>query len=135
MYYALTVPALPESLPVISAVTWAIVSDAHLSYRKAYRFRLAVDEIATNIIQHGAQRAAPVHLFAEITPRQISIILEDTGIPYDITQEAPIVNVNAPLGDREVGGLGVFLVVRYIDDIRYDYVNGHNVNRLTMMRD
>ncbi|MEO0563459.1 MAG: ATP-binding protein [Chloroflexota bacterium] len=139
MWYALTIPAQLPSLSVVTAFVWAIATDAGLNQRKAYRLRLAVDEIVTNIVEHGyATTTDPscclIHIFVEVEPDTISIMIEDAGLPYDITQEAPIVDVNAEPDARDPGGLGVYLVVRYIDDIRYDFVNGHNVNRLVMLR-
>ena len=140
--YALTVPAYREYIRLVSAFVVAIAADANLPDKKAYRLRLAVDEIVTNTMMHGYgtvqgrdNEDRVVNIYGEITARTISITIEDSAPPFDITQEMPVVDVNAPLDKRDPGGLGVYLVVRYVDDIRYDYVNGHNVNRLTMRRD
>lgn len=141
--YALTVPAERQYTPVVSSFVLAVAADAQLPERKAYRLRLAVEEIITNTVIHGYGSVQGegdgeyrvVNVYGEIKGRTISITIEDSAPPFDITQEMPVVDVNAPLEEREPGGLGVFLVVRYVDDIRYDYVNGHNVNRLTMRRD
>lgn len=140
--YALTVPAYREYIRLVSAFIVAIAADANLPDKKAYRLRLAVDEIVTNTMMHGYgtvqgrdNEDRVVNIYGEITARTISITIEDSAPPFDITQEMPVVDVNAPLDKRDPGGLGVYLVVRYVDDIRYDYVNGHNVNRLTMRRD
>jgi anti-sigma regulatory factor (Ser/Thr protein kinase) len=135
--YALTVPADAKALAVVSAFVWAICGDAHLSQRKSYQFRLAIDEVVSNIIQHGYQGCEdcpPIRIWAEIQERAVTMTIEDGGEPFDITREMPVVDVSLPLEQRNPGGLGVFLVVRYIDDIRYEYVNGHNINRLTIRR-
>jgi anti-sigma regulatory factor (Ser/Thr protein kinase) len=141
--YALRVPAERQYTRVVSAFVTAIAADAQLTQKKSYRLRLAVEEIVTNTMMHGygsvqgkgEAEHRVVNIYGEIKARTISITIEDSAPPFDITQEMPVVDVNAPLEEREVGGLGVFLVVRYVDNIRYDYVNGHNVNRLTMRRD
>jgi serine/threonine-protein kinase RsbW len=135
--YALTIPAHLDALPVVSAFVWAVASDAKLSQAKAYRIRLAIDELVTNIIMHGYANCVgcpPIMMWAEFDTETISFTVEDGGKPFDLTSLPPP-DVNAPLDTRELGGLGVFLVTRYIDSVRYEYVNGHNINRLTMTCD
>lgn len=135
--YALTIPADPNTLSVVSAFVWAVAAEAKLNQRKAYRLRLAVDEIMTNIITHGyakCEGCPPIHLWVEIEQYSVSVTIEDGGEPYDITQSETPEDIGLPPEERDIGGLGVFLVVRYVDDIRYEYVNGHNVNRLTVKR-
>lgn len=136
--YAITVPAESRVLGVVSAFMWAVATEAELGQRQAYRLRLAVDEIVTNIIMHGyadCENCPPIQLWAEIYPNTVSITIQDGGVPFDITQASQPDDLDKPPEQRDVGGLGVFLVVRYIDTIRYEYVNGYNVNRLIIHRD
>lgn len=139
--YALTVPAHPQSIGVISAFVWAIASDLNLSRSRAYRLRLAVDEIVTNIIQHGYAPCQsynechhPISLWVEVEIETVSITIEDLGMPYDITQADAPTDLHAPLHEREIGGLGVYLITQYVDDILYERVGGRNINRLTINR-
>ena len=54
------------------------------------------------------------------------ITFEDTGVPYDpLAKEDPDVTLKAQ--DREIGGLGVFMVKKNVDDVKYEYRDGKNV--------
>lgn len=136
--FALTVPGEVRALPVISAFIWAVAVDAALSKRQAYRLHLAVDEIVTNIVTHGygqLEDSPPIALWAEVSPVQVSITIQDSGAPYDITQAAPPPDLTQPPELRDVGGLGVYLVVRFVDELRYEYVNGYNITRVVIRQE
>ena len=54
------------------------------------------------------------------------ITFTDSGMPYDpVAREDP--DINVPAEDREVGGLGVFMVKQMMDDMEYSYQNGKNI--------
>ena len=137
--YALTVPARTQSLPAVSAFIVAVSKDADLPPRRAYRLRLAVDETVTNIIEHGHSdcddnECPLVHLWANINPESVNITIEDAGEPYDMTQASHPDDLDRPPDERTIGGLGVFLITHYVDDLRFERVNGRNVNRLTIWK-
>lgn len=137
--YALTVPAQKRYLSAISAFIVAVTKETDLPHRRAYRLRLAVDEAVTNIIQHGYEHCTEndvplVHLWAEIGPHSVSVTIEDGGEPYDMTQAADPTDLNRPPEEREIGGLGVYLITHYVDDLRFERVNDRNINRLTVWK-
>lgn len=136
--FTLKIPGRHESLAVISAFIWAVAEDAGLDRRRAYRLRLAVDEIASNIIDHGYGDETidtdPIYLWAEISETEVSITIEDNAPPFDPTQQPEPDDLNLPPEEREPGGYGVYLMMRVVDEVRYEYVNGHNVNRLSVRR-
>ncbi len=130
----LTVPANIDSLEKIKDYVLSAARQANFGKKPAYKLRLAVDEIATNIITHGypkAQREENIEVTAEIDPKTLTICLEDTAIPFDPTkQPQPTGN---PL-DNPPGGLGIFLVMEYVDHFIYKRVNHKNRNILIMNR-
>ena len=133
--FALTVPAQPECVAVISAFIWAIAYEANLNDGKAYRLRLAVDEVVTNIIHYGHVSHSvdgSIALWVELTSQAVSVTIRDTGIPYDLTQQPPPDDLHLPLDKRQTGGLGVYLVTRFVDSVRYERVGRMNINRLTV---
>lgn len=137
--YALTVPAERRSLAAISAFIIAVTEEAELPHRRAYRLRLAVDETVTNIIQHGYEHCTEddtplIHIWAEITPQRVSVTIEDGGAPYDMTQATEPTDLDRPPEERGVGGLGVYLITHYVDDLRFERVNDRNINRLTVWK-
>ena len=54
------------------------------------------------------------------------ITFVDCGVPYDpLAKEDP--DVTLSINDREIGGLGIFMVKKSMDDMIYAYENGQNV--------
>jgi anti-sigma regulatory factor (Ser/Thr protein kinase) len=123
---------LQDIEPVIDyAVTAA--HEAGLDDRETHRVRLAVDEIATNIITHGYGEAGldgEITISAECDEEQFAICLEDTGPTYD-PRDAPPPNLNAPCDARKAGGLGVYLALWALDQFEYEHDN--EVNRSTLI--
>ncbi|MFZ2639824.1 MAG: ATP-binding protein [Verrucomicrobiia bacterium] len=96
-----------------------------------YAANLAIEEMSTNIIKYGYDDAA-VHeilLRAEILPGHLVLLLEDDGHEFD-PLKASEPNIDLPLEEREIGGLGIHLVRRFVEQMRYERRDSHN--RLTI---
>ena len=136
--YSLTIPAKQYVMSLVSTFIYAVAMEACLDKRSAYHLRLAVDETVQNIIEHGydinCTTCGPIQIWAEINPYTVSITIEDTGNAFDMTTHPTPPDLGSTLDTRELGGLGVYLVTKVIDDMRYECVNGHNINRLTIHR-
>ena len=90
---------------------------------------LAVEELFVNIASYaypdGGGRAE-IELSAEDAPKAVRVTLRDSGIPYDPTKrDDPDLTLAAE--DRDIGGLGIFMVRQYTDDFTYRYEDGQNV--------
>lgn len=134
---SITVPGTLDSLQAIRDCVDIAAKTAGIDSKKAYRLRLAVDEIATNIIVHGyneANLAGQVNVLTEINQTALTIILEDTAPPFNPLAHPEPNNLDAPLENRNIGGLGVFLARQGTDDFRYEYENGHNRNIFVVNR-
>ena len=110
---------------------------AGLDKKRTYRLELAVDEIATNIVNHGYQEAGltgDVVARATITAHALEIVLEDTAVPFDPRLLTRPEQIDLPLAERPIGGLGVFLAIENVDEFRYEYVDGHNRNIFVVNR-
>ena len=131
----LILPGILDSLSKIGAYVLEAASQAGLEKKIAYRLRLAVDEIATNAIVHGYDRIGEegdLVVSAEIGEGILTIILEDTGPPYDPFKTPSPDDLDQPLDDRDIGGLGVFLAIQGVDEFRYEWLNETNRNIFTM---
>ena len=131
----LILPGTLDSLSEIGAYVLAAASQARLEKKIAYRLRLAVDEIATNAIVHGYDRIGKdgeLVVSAEIGDGIVTIIMEDTGPAYDPCKTPSPDDLDQPLDDRDIGGLGVFLAIQGVDEFRYEWANGTNRNIFTM---
>jgi serine/threonine-protein kinase RsbW len=136
---SLTVPGTLDSLKAIADYVMAAAEKAGLEKKEAYKLRLAIDEIASNIIIHGyeeADRSGNIDLSTDLSEQSLSITLEDSAIPYDPYQRIgpDEQELNQSLHDRPIGGLGVFLAIDGVDEFTYEFVNNRNRNRFTLNR-
>jgi len=82
--------------------------------------KLAVDEACTNIIQHGYKGMNPgsIILSFRLEPERILVQITDFGHIFE-PAEASQPDVEAALEDRELGGLGLFLIYQTMDNVDY----------------
>ena len=133
----LTVPGELGSLGTIGEFILKAAEAAKLDKKATYRLRLAVDEMATNSIVHGYDETGlqgNVYVSAEIDDRSLFVYLEDTAPAYDPTKRPEPDDLDEPLEDREIGGLGIYLALEGVDSYEYEYVNGRNRSTFMMLR-
>lgn len=131
----LTLPGTEHALPAVSQFVMGVARRSRLDLPTSYRLRLAVDEIATNIVSYGYCRAGlsgPLILTAVWDRRQLCLYLEDAGLYYDPRYEPPPKSVHAPAEKREVGGLGIYLALCSVDDFEYERVGDLNRSTFTV---
>ncbi|MCE5199224.1 MAG: ATP-binding protein [Armatimonadota bacterium] len=135
----LNVAANLDSLGAIGQFIKDAAECAGLDKRAAYNLRLAVDEIATNIVMHGYEEASlngNIEVSKEIREDALIITLEDSGVAFDPrTMNMPTEeDLSVPLEDRAIGGLGIYLTVNGVDRFDYERVNNHNRNIFEVKR-
>jgi serine/threonine-protein kinase RsbW len=135
----LTVHGTIDSLEAIAAYVKQLAEVADLNHKAYYKLRLAVDEIATNIITHGYEEAGLsglLYLSADIDDSSLTVAIEDTGITFDPRQKIPMQpeDLCQMLEEREIGGLGIHLVLESVDEFHYEQIGDRNRNVLVMHR-
>jgi len=95
--------------------------------------RLALDEIITNIISYGYTDAGPhrIEVFLDILNKQIVLEIRDNARPFNPLGMSPP-NILKPLNERKIGGLGIFVARKMMDEFDYKFENGYNI--LTMKK-
>jgi anti-sigma regulatory factor (Ser/Thr protein kinase) len=59
-------------------------------------------------------------------PSSVTVTMSDSGVPYDpLAKDDPDVTLSAE--DRQIGGLGIFLTKKLMDDMSYEYKDGKNI--------
>ena len=110
----------------------AFCEEQELAPEIAYAVNLSLDEILTNTISYGFDDDEPHRI--EISVRReadsLVVVIVDDSAPFDLSA-TPETDVEATLEDREVGGLGLFLVHQMMDTVEYERVDGCNVVTLT----
>jgi anti-sigma regulatory factor (Ser/Thr protein kinase) len=126
--------ATTDRLPELIAFLQAFWQEFGLPEEAAFPFELALDEVFMNVVMHGSSPSAPpreVQVSLDRRGRDVTLVTEDDGPPFDpLTLPRP--DVDAPLEEREIGGLGVFLIRELMDEVTYAHTGTHN--RLTMRK-
>lgn len=93
---------------------------------------IAIDELFGNIAHYAYNpEVGPATVLVEVTDNPITVIITfiDHGIPYDpLKKEDPDVSLSAE--ERDIGGLGIYMVKKSMDDISYEYKDGQNILRI-----
>ncbi|MDH3645726.1 MAG: ATP-binding protein [Gammaproteobacteria bacterium] len=90
---------------------------------KRYLVDLCVEEIFVNMVTYDTETDADILI--EMLPHEngVEVSLTDYGVERFDPREAGSVDINAPLEQRTPGGLGLYLVLKMVDEIHYEYKN------------
>jgi serine/threonine-protein kinase RsbW len=102
-----------------------------LSADVVFGMNVALDEMLSNIIKYGYTDDAihEIHIRLSVADGMLVAEIEDDGQPFDPCAEGPV-DVDAPLEERKVGGLGIHIVRALMAEVGYARVAGRN--RLVM---
>jgi anti-sigma regulatory factor (Ser/Thr protein kinase) len=130
-------PGTVDSLDTLREYIGELSVKAGLTKKSTYSLKLAIDEIATNIILYGYEAAglkASYTVESEITDESLTVVLEDVAAAFDpLAREMPDdEDLTMALEDRAIGGLGIFLTVNGVDEFGYEYADGKNRNKFVM---
>lgn len=102
-----------------------------------YAIELATDEAFTNIVEHayGGESSQMVECTCQIRTISLTIILHDCGQAFDPTG-VPEPNLDAPLEERETGGLGIYFMRKLMDEVHFSPAarDSEGCNTLTMIK-
>ena len=128
----LRVEANVENLPKVLTFVDDQLEMAECPMKAKIQIDIAVEEIFVNIAHYAYAPGtgdALIRVRISEEPAKVLIDFEDSGIPYNPLEKAdPDVTLNVQ--EREIGGLGIFMVKKIVDEIRYEYADGKN--RLTL---
>lgn len=132
--HRLTVAGVLDEVVRVCAFVVEAAEAAGLDERAVYHCQMAADEWCTNVIQHGFGKRpgqpGRIEIDLRIEPGKLLITITDDGPHFDPMMLAePRIDQSAD--DREPGGLGWFLIKKLMDDVQYDFVDGHNQLRMS----
>jgi len=122
-----------KNLSVISSVISEAMKQANIDAAIISRVLLAVDEACTNIALYAyPERKGYIRLACWLNHEDFVISIKDKGKPFDPCS-APPPKLDANLDDRKVGGLGIYFMQTFMDEISYKY-DPKIGNQLTMRK-
>lgn len=128
----LTLEATLEKIPEVTAFVNSLLDELGCSMKAQVQIDVAIDEIFSNIARYaykGKKGSATVRIEKEKDPAAVLITFIDNGIPYNpLAQKDPDITLAAE--ERPIGGLGIFVVKKTMDDLQYAHRNGQNILRI-----
>ncbi len=128
----ITIEATVENLPQVNDYVIESLEERDCPPKILLQMELVIEELFVNVA-HYAYRPnvgkCTVCKEFEENPRALILTLIDSGVPYNpLEHEDP--DTSLGVEEREIGGLGIFLVKKNVDEISYEYKDGQNVLRL-----
>lgn len=130
--HELDIQAATEKLTEVLDFVNEQLEKADCPPRTLIQINVAVEEIFANIASYayapGTGRAV-IRVEVEGEPPTATITFIDSGVPYDPLAKAdPDVTLSAQ--ERQIGGLGIYMVKKSMDDVLYEYKDGKNILKL-----
>ena len=130
----ITIPARLDQVDQVIDFVNDVLESHDCPMKTTMQLDIAVEELFVNIAHYAyapGEGEATVCCTVEGDPRYVEISFIDSGVPYNpLLKEDPDVTLDAE--ERDIGGLGIFMVKKSMDNMRYEYVNGQN--RLTIQK-
>ena len=128
----LTVDATLENIEKVTDFINETLEGYGCSLKAQTQIDIAVDELFSNIVRyayHPEIGSATVQIDQEDGSPYMVLTFKDSGKPYNpLEREDPDVTLSAE--ERGVGGLGIYLVKKSMDDVQYEYQDGQNILRI-----
>lgn len=128
----ITVPAIIENVEKVTAFVNAELEKINCPAKAKAEIDIAIDELFSNIANYAYNPEigkATVKFEIQKNPMAVIITFMDNGKPYDpLKREDP--NVTLSVTERQIGGLGIFMVKKSMDSVEYEYKDNHNILRI-----
>lgn len=128
----LTIDATVENIVRVTAFVDGQLDSLGCPVKAQMQIDIAIDELFGNIAHYAYHPGVgPATVRVEVVEEPLSVVVSfiDNGIPYDpLSKEDP--DVGLPLEEREIGGLGIYMVKKSMDEISYEYKDGQNILRI-----
>lgn len=132
---SITVEAKIENVDKVTEFVNEMLEEKDCPLKVQMQLDVAIDEIFGNIAYYAYGKGsgnATIQIEMEDNPPKITLTFIDQGIPYN-PLEIKDPDITLDIEDREIGGLGIFLVKKTMDELSYEYVDGQNI--LTMKKE
>ena len=130
----LKLEAADENLARVLAFVDGELETLECPQQTQMKIDVAVEEIFVNIAHYAYKPEtglALIRIETQSDPKRVKITFRDWGVPYDpLAKPDPDVTLSAE--ERQIGGLGIYMVKKSMDDMKYEYVDGQNV--LTLVK-
>lgn len=128
----LTLLATLENITAVTDFVNEQLEEIDCPIKAQMQIDIAIDELFGNIAHYAYNpETGPATVRVEVEKDPISVIVTfiDRGVPYDpLKKDDPDITLSAD--ERKIGGLGIFMVKKTMDEISYEYKDGQNILRI-----
>ena len=125
----MTIEAKVDNLNEVLAFVDEKLEENDCPMKVQMQIDVAVEEIFVNIASYAYNPeigAATICCEVSGDPLVVTISFMDSGVPYDpLAKEDPDVTLSAE--ERQIGGLGIYMVKKSMDNVSYEYKDGQNI--------
>ena len=125
----LTLPANIDQLDTVLEFVEGILDTTDCPIDVRMHIQIAVEEIFVNIAHYAytpSEGEATIRCSVSHEPPAVTIQFRDHGVPYNpLLREDPDITLTAE--QRSIGGLGIFMVKKSMDEVQYQYADGQNI--------
>lgn len=125
----LKIQAIDDNLSMVMEWVEDLIRKECTEEKTISEILIAVDELFINICHYAYEgKTGEAEFGLEIleAPKRVRLRIKDQGIPFNpFALEDPNITLSAE--ERKIGGLGIFMVKDFMDDVDYTYVDAHNV--------
>ena len=124
----ITVDAMIENMNTVTAFVDDFLDQIACPMKSRIQINIVIDEIFGNICHYAYKDsvgAVTVRVESGNTPKAVFLTFTDNGIPYNpLETEDPDITLSSE--ERKIGGLGIYLVKKNMDEMKYEYLNQQN---------
>ena len=128
----LTLAATVENIETVTEFVNAQLELMDCPIKAQMQIDIAIDELFGNIVHYAYNTevgSATVRVEVSEAPLAVIITFIDNGVPYDpLGKDDPDITLSAE--EREIGGLGIYMVKQSMDEITYEYKDGQNILKI-----
>lgn len=125
----LNIDAVVANIPAVTAFVDEQLEAMNCPLRAQMQIDIAIDELFGNIAHYAYNpEVGPATVRVEVVEEPMAVVITfiDRGVPYDpLAREDPDITLSAE--ERDIGGLGIYMVKKSMDSISYEYQDGQNI--------
>ena len=125
----MTIAATVENIEAVTDFVNQQLEELDCPMKAQMQIDIAIDELFGNIAQYAYRpEIGEATVRVEVTREPLSVVITfiDQGLPFDpLKQEEPDTGLSAE--ERQIGGLGIFMVKKSMDEVSYEYRDGKNI--------
>ncbi|MBD9151326.1 MAG: ATP-binding protein [Lachnospiraceae bacterium] len=125
----ITVDATIDNVQTITDFVDERLEEMNCPVKAQMQIDIVIDELCSNVARYAySDRTGKVTVSVDTVdkPMKVWLTFTDEGVPYNpLAKEDPDITLSAE--ERKLGGLGIYMVKKMMDEFRYEYKDGKNI--------